>query len=172
MKPERLIEGSDGDVILIIKGRKFWAHKDILKARSSVFDQELRESVTDVIYAPDCNPEAFKEFLLYLYYGKEPEFSHKRVYDLFLVADFYGVRELREECLEFIIKNISMDEIYDVLYLSVECNDPTIMNHANNFISAHTIETITKKRWLQFLRDYPVQANEIYVKALQNNVCK
>lgn len=176
MNLECLIEGNAGDVILSMKGRKFWVHKDILKAHSpafkSLFDKELSEHDKDTIECPDYDPEAFKQLLLFLYYGKFPELSDRRVYDLFLVANFYGVQELREKCLEFIIKNISMDTFYDVLYLSVRCSDPKIVNHVNNFISAHTMEIISNERWLAFLRDYPLEANELYVKALKNNASK
>jgi len=75
-----LEDGNFSDITFVVKGETFKAHSQILAARSAVFQAELssgmRESLTKEVIVTDCEPQAFKAMLRFLY---SDEFGHMEV---------------------------------------------------------------------------------------------
>jgi hypothetical protein len=66
-----LEDGKFSDVLFVVEGERFKAHRSILAARSEVFDCQLRgsmrEATEDEIVVEQCDPATFKALLLFLY---------------------------------------------------------------------------------------------------------
>ena len=159
------------DVIIEVKERQFKVHKAILTARSSVFDamftHRLTESNTGLVPIEDCEPNIFEEFLFFLYTGKIQQLSIENVCELYYVADKYQVSELKEECVNFLKKSLTIESICDAICLSTKCNEKDLLDLAIDFFARNMEEILVTVKWQLFLKENPIEANELTIKALR-----
>ena len=110
-----------------MKGQEFPAHKLILKARSPVFASMFRsdanEKRSNVVDIDDCDPSIFSDFLYFLYGGsieyhsRDNDENLSKACNLFTLADKYNVGELRSQCWEFMINNLSPENFSEIMSL-------------------------------------------------------
>lgn len=154
-----------------VKDREFNVHKAILTARSSVFDgmfsHDLSEANSGIVPIEDCDPDVFEQFLFFLYTGRPQHLSTDNACDLYYVADKYDIAELKEEIVSFLKKSLSIETICDVICLSTKCNETELLDLAINFFARNMEEIIVTVKWLIFLKENPIEANELTIKALK-----
>lgn len=128
----------DSDIILNVGGIKYAAHKVIIKARSSVFRAMLEHDMTEknegAVNIPDCDPHIFPDFLLYLYTGQLDDISKENVFQLYYMSDKYDVKELKLNCVDYIVNNLSIDIICDVVALATKHSERDMLEHAIHFL--------------------------------------
>ena len=116
-------ESRNADITLVVGGEKIKAHKSILVARSTYFqnlfdpNSNWKESRADEIVL-DEDPVAFKEALKFLYSGMPDEKLKKSAIEVFPIADKYCLDELKEFCLPAIRENLSANNVVAVLQLA------------------------------------------------------
>ena len=108
------------DVNFIIGGREFPAHKLILATRSEVFDamfkHHMKENSTNQIKIEDIQPEVFQELLRFIYTGRVSTATMETMAaGLFIAADKYLLNELKHECENYLLHDMSPDNCIELL---------------------------------------------------------
>lgn len=163
----------DSDVILRVGDQQYPAHKVIIRNRSSVFramlDHDMTEKKEGIVDIEDCDPYIFRDFLLYLYSGKLDNISNENVFELYYISDKYDVNQLKLDCVDYIENCLNIDIICDVIALAIKHSEQNLLKHATEFFMENAEEIFITMQWQKFLKENPVQANELIIKAFKND---
>lgn len=163
-----MMSGDHSDTIVRVKGKEFRLHKNILGARNPFFDSmfksDMKENITGVVSIDDCEPQTFYSFINFIYTGKF-HVSEGNVCHLYVLADKYQENQLKEECLEFMMNSMDIDTFFDFVALALKRNEKKLLLSATGFFCTKVKQIIRCAEWETFLREYPTQANELYIKA-------
>lgn len=166
---ELLLSGSNSDVIIEVKHKKFNCHRCILGARSPVFaamlDHDMKEKTSGVLTIEDVEPDVFQEFLLYLYSGNDNLLSWKNFPELYKLADKYGVEDLKNVITNDIKENINKENFIEFFKLSRLPNDSKLSQVVIQFFVDKSIEIVRREDWMTCLSENPVECN-VLIKAL------
>lgn len=158
------------DAVLKVDDREFKVHKVILVARSpvfaSMFEHDMAEKKDNEVDIPDCTAESFEVFLHYLYSGSVETLSSSNVYNVYYAADKYRVDDLKEKCVKYMIKNISVETFCDVIALSLHHSESKLQKRATEFFCQNIKKIIKTVQWQKYMDENSTQANEILIKAL------
>lgn len=161
----------NSDITIKVKYREFKAHKAILRTRSSVFDTmlSLDESATtnDVISIDDCEPDIFDKILFFIYTGKLENVSSDNLFELYYMAERYAVKDLKNECVYFFKKSLSIETICDMLCLSTKYSETELLQSALRFFAMNLEEVVNTQQWRLLLKENPIKANDLYISALK-----
>lgn len=172
---ELYLSGPNYDLTLKVAGKKFRAHRNILMARSKVFQAMLShdslEKKSGVVHIPDCGPKAMEQFLFYIYSGKVHNLNQDCMLGLYYAADKYDVALLKENCAEFIKKSLSPSNISDVIQFALDHNDAGMLQFATEYFVDHTSEILPTVEWMRFMKLNFIAANELLIKASKKWDC-
>lgn len=178
------------DVTLKVSGTNILAHSTILEARSPVLATVLekhskkkseegkkkkkkeKKNETDVIEIENCDPETFREFLLYLYSGRAENLSQMNAFELCAIAHKFDVPQLKEACISSILDNLSVDNVLEALTLANELGDTNSKGKIQKFFNESSVEILCTSRWDSFLKENAELANELLRKMAQNEKAK
>lgn len=167
---ELLHSGKHSDVTLTVQDKEFNAHRVILGIRSPVFsammEHETKEKATGVVNIPDCNPDPFIDFLHFLYTGSTKKLNADNVLDLYTIADKYQVPELCKICVNYMKRSITLQNFCDILTLSLRHHERELTDVATKFFLKNSTEIAVTVNWSLFVKENPVVANELFLKAL------
>lgn len=94
-------------------GRKLYAHKFILSARSPVFSvmltSDMKEKHENSVKIENIRYEALEEILRFMYSGKVKKLNHEIVSDVLFAADYYQISHLKDVCKEFLLKKLNIE---------------------------------------------------------------
>ncbi|XP_057319116.1 speckle-type POZ protein-like isoform X2 [Microplitis mediator] len=108
----------NSDVILVVGGEKFKAHKFILSTRSPVFfamfTHEMKEKRDSEVAIPDIEPEIFRKMLEFIYTDEINNLDTDAAdlleaadkYQLLKLKNLHNANQLLEFIFEFVIRNI------------------------------------------------------------------
>lgn len=138
----KLLEaGNNSDVTFFVDGEKIKAHKTVLLARSAyfttMFNSDMRETASGEIEVPDVDPDAFRGLLEYLYGGVRPKSMDKIAMNLFVIADKYGLMNLRDICESSIISNLGAGTVVDALVLADKYDREELLSRAKVVFKAN-----------------------------------
>ncbi|KAF2359514.1 BTB/POZ domain [Trinorchestia longiramus] len=114
------------DVVLVVDGQKFYAHRVILASRSNYFRAMmfggLQESHQAEVEIKDANLTAFKILLKYIYKGYIALHNEKEetVHEILALSHQYGFEELEGAVCEYLKETLSVNNfciIYDLALL-------------------------------------------------------
>lgn len=158
------------DLTLKVDDREFKVHRNVLIVRSPVFasmlQHDTKENATGVVDIPDCSVKAFEVFLSYIYSGSVDTISSENVFDLYYAADKYQINDLKYECVEFMESNLSIENFCVVMTLSLQHSESYLLKKATEFFCDNVKIIIKTVQWQNYVKEYPVQANELYIKAI------
>lgn len=147
------------------------AHKTVLGARSPVlaamFKNDTQEKKTGIVNIPDCDPEAFEVFLLYLYSGII-DFEKCNICELYRISDKYDVSELKIMCADFMSKNISIENFCDIVIVGEQFDEDELLIEAQDFFNENFQEIVSSKSWESFLGKYFRIANNLLIAMAPN----
>lgn len=106
------------DVILLVDGKEFAAHRNILASCSSFFRALFTNGMSDTTKSPVKIPEVNStlfEVLLDYAYTHEANITTKNVETILPLADRFGVSGLLNICCNFLEENICYDNSIDIL---------------------------------------------------------
>lgn len=148
-----LVSGENSDVTLYVKEEKHLVHRTILSARSPVFaamfKNDTLEKKTGVVKISDCDPEAFGEFLSFLYSG-EVKFNKCNICDLYRISDKYNVPKLKSICVNFMPEHLSVDNFCEMLILSHQFQETELLAHIQNFFNKNFEKIVLSDSWELF----------------------
>lgn len=169
------ISKENSDVTLNVKEKTCMAHKTVLGARSPVlaamFKNDTQEKKTGIVNIPDCDPDVFNVFLLYLYSGIIDFENCNNICELYKISDKYDVSELKVICTDFMSKNISVDNFCDIMIIGEQFDEDKLLTEAQDFFNENFEEIVSSKSWESFLGKYFRIANNL-LKAMAANIKK
>lgn len=157
------------DVTIKVKDKAFKLHRSVLAARnpyfSSMFSTDMKEKTTGIVSIDDCEPGIFHYFINFVYTGKTT-LSCDNVCALYEMTDKYQEDQLKAECLCYMKNKISVDSFCDFVVLALKHDEKELLQIATNLFCRKIKEIIQSVKWQIFMREYPTQANELHIKAL------
>ena len=120
------------------------AHKIVLSICSPVFfamfNGELSEK-SDSIDLPDCEYEGVLEMLRYMYSG-EVKFNESNVMQVLYVAKKYILPSLAEECVDFLIRNLDVANVFCLLSYAEQYDEKCLVDRCWELIDRETGEAV------------------------------
>lgn len=168
-----LLEGENHDLILKVGNTEFRAHRDILRARSKVFESMLSHNTMEknsgIVDVPDCDPQAMELFLSYMYCGKVETLNQSNMFELYYIADKYEMLALKEECSEFIKKSLSTTNTCKAIQLALSHNDYNLLNYAKGYFESNMTDIMRTDDWQCFLKNNFTLGNELVIKCVEKH---
>lgn len=159
------------DTTLHVADKEYKAHRAILIAGSSVFaamfQHETSEKQTGVITIPDCDPESFENFLEFLYTGKLEKPSLRNALHLYETSEKYNVHELKAFCTEYLMQNLTVEILCDVVVLADKYDEENLLSAAQKFFNESCSEILDTSDW-----DSLVKNNYRLSKKLLKEMCR
>jgi speckle-type POZ protein len=149
------------DVKFNIGGREFPAHKNILSARSqyfaAMFQHPMKEQSTNQVKIEDIEPEVFDQLLRFIYTGRVPlDKLQTTAAGLFIVADKYLMDELKMECENYLLSQMSPDNCV-VLLLHGDLQNPTeYLKKAAKFFRRNSSQVMATDKWKKMILENAV----------------
>ncbi|XP_021000324.2 uncharacterized protein [Parasteatoda tepidariorum] len=135
------------DVTLDVSGVEIKSHRNILQARSPVFDRmfnyDTSESARNIIVIPDIRAEIMNDLLLYLYSGATKTHDFDDACDLYYAADKYEVLSLRDACKRDLLVHLKVDNACQMLSLANRHGDESFKENILKFIKEN-FKTVVK----------------------------
>ena len=165
------LEGYDHDLILKVDDREFRVHKNVLKARSRVFKSMLSYDMVEknngVVNIPDCDQQSMEQFLIYVYSGKVESIDQSNMIGLYYISDKYEMKDLKEECSNFIKKSLCTTNVCEVIQLAMNHSDSHLLDSATKYFTNDMLDILRTVEWQIFLKNNSTVANELLIKSCE-----
>ena len=159
------------DVKLMVNGKNFHAHKNILAARCSVFatmfKQEMTGNINNTIEINDIDHEVFEEVLRYIYTGETSTLTDEIAMKLLVAADKYKLNRLKIICKVFIDKDLTTDNVTNILIFA-DANSMTLLKQkALKFMTANMKDVIKTNGYKSMVKSHPNLIRECCIAMTQ-----
>ncbi|XP_065219304.1 speckle-type POZ protein B-like [Planococcus citri] len=141
------------DVMLLVNGKNYWAHRVILAARSEVFatmfkntehgdkkHKKIRIDITDI------DADVMDEVLRYIYTGK-CQISDELADRLYAAADAYKLNGLKTIILQSMVDTLSIESAAHVLILADKHHEKDLKSKVIDFIVENSIQVLNTTEW-------------------------
>lgn len=157
---EAFVQQNNCDVQFEFKDQHIGGHISILVARSPVFaamfQHEMKESKTGKVVIEDVEPHIFQELLYYIYSGRVSEpLTETTAQPLFLAADKYGMDDLKEECSNFMLTCIRVENVINLMAWAHLHTIDKVKNAALSFAALNGKEICALDDWMELAKNYP-----------------
>lgn len=129
----------------------------ILEKRSSVFaamfKHDTKENETGEISIVDIDKSTMEDLLEYIYTGDIKQLRMEKALSLYGAADKYDINNVKEICSEFIVRNLSVDSVCDVIKFSKLYQVEKIECPAKEYFKKNVREVIKTDKWLTFAKE-------------------
>ena len=146
------------DVEIKCGGKVFFAHRNVLTARSAVyaemFQNDLPGTYARQLYVKDVRCDTFEKFLIFLYSGKVEFESITTATELYELAEKYDVFLLKQRCFHFMTDNITNHSVIQILIFADKVQDKDLMNYAVDFVLTDEI-FLKSDEWFDFTVENP-----------------
>ena len=163
------------DVILSVAGYEFKVHKAILSVRSPVFaamfKHDMKERNTGIVKIDDVSQDVMEEVLRFVYTGKVLNID-KMADDLLTAADKYQLDRLKAMCEKSLRKNLSIENVSEVLILADFHNADQLKLQTIEFINTHGIDVIETEGFKTMMDTNPGLIAEEFVASLMDRKLK
>lgn len=120
----------------------------------------MEEKLTGRVNISDCDPEAFKVFLIFLYSGSV-DFTKCNICELYKITDKYDVSELKLMCKDFITKNLSLKNFCEILVLCDQFNDAELLIEIQSYFRENFAKVVSSENWELLLENNFRPANNL-----------
>ncbi|KAL4708062.1 hypothetical protein ACJJTC_009841 [Scirpophaga incertulas] len=134
-----LVSDEWSDCCFTINGREFKAHKLILGISSPVFEAMFYGPLSSdiLIEITDIEPEIFQLLLNYIYTDNVEISSIDQAFQLLYASRKYILEHLTNVCIDYILANISVDNVIDVLNYPEYLQEPQLTSYALKLFCEH-----------------------------------
>ncbi|KAG8195422.1 hypothetical protein JTE90_013879 [Oedothorax gibbosus] len=147
------------DFTLRVGDEEFKAHKNILCARSSVFNTmlncEMEEKLTNCVKITEFDPPTVTKMLDYIYCGQVEDLTPEVALQLYSAAEKYNLQDLKDICAEYLSTNLSVDNFCDVLILAKLHNGEGLMKATKVFFRVNTAVIKKNEKWISLSKINP-----------------
>lgn len=157
-----------GDIVFKLGDQLIRAHKAILASRSSVFaamfESEMKEQTTNMVLVEDIQSEVFDELLRYIYTDKVNSLDSMS-FELYAAADKYDLQGLVSLCRTYLLRNLSADNVLEMLVCADQRGDNDMKSRALNFLGDNrsaALEVTKTAGWNQLLSTHPHLVTEAF----------
>ncbi|KAJ8675236.1 hypothetical protein QAD02_011022 [Eretmocerus hayati] len=142
----KLIDNDEfSDVIITTSDHKLHAHKSILANKSSVFasmfNNNIENDAKKVINVEGFNYNVMREVLRFMYTGRVINLEGIAT-KLLGAADKYSVVGLKKLCENYLIENISAQNVLECLNFASLYNAPILRSHSMSFFKSNVKKTV------------------------------
>ena len=126
------------------------AHKYVLATASPVFFAMLYGDLaenTNIIDVKDCDPESFTEFLRFVYCD-QANLNSSNVLGVLYVAKKYILPVLVKQCVSFLMENIAIDNVLEVLHCARYFSEEKLERHCWSLVSRKTYDIVNSEAFL------------------------
>ncbi|XP_053431960.1 BTB/POZ domain-containing protein 19 isoform X4 [Nycticebus coucang] len=132
--------------------QEIFAHRCLLACRCSFFQRLLGSEPASRVESPvvlsTVPAEAFLAVLEFLYTNSVKLYRHS-VLEVLTAAVEYGLEELRELCLEFVVKVLDVELVCEALQVAVTFGLGPLQEYCIAFIEAHSQEALRTRGFLE-----------------------
>lgn len=157
--------GKFADCTITCEGREFRCHKNILSARSQVFDamfsHDMEENKNGKVDIIDLDADTVYDMIAYIYSEKVPDLEVKAA-GLLSAAEKYDLQELKNMCEVSLCESIAMENVLDLLVLADLHRATSVRTLALKFIVDNSREVTAQSGWRDKLRNYPDIMGDIF----------
>lgn len=140
-----------------VDGKSIAAHRMILEARSSVFaamfNQGTTENKTGEVSIIDVDLNTMYYILMYMYTGDIGNPTTENVLSLYTAAEKYDIKDIKDICSDFIISNLSVDWVCDVIKFAELYQDAEIGRHAREYFKENARKVLNTEKWKNFAKE-------------------
>ncbi|XP_006899063.1 PREDICTED: BTB/POZ domain-containing protein 19 [Elephantulus edwardii] len=132
--------------------QEVFAHRCLLACRCNFFQRLLSvepgPGAPGPVVLSTVPTEAFLAVLEFLY-TNSVKLHHHSVLEVLTAAVEYGLEELRELCLEFVVKVLDVELVCEALQVAVTFGLGPLQEHCMTFIEAHSQEVLGTRGFLE-----------------------
>ena len=152
------------DITLVVNGNEYYAHKFILAAHSSVFTAMLENESMDKMTTIVLNGigDIFEQVLQYIYMGRISTDTVEAAAELAVFADKYDINKLRIMCAVYIDKNLTNDNVTDVLIVADVRHSISLKLQAIKFINVHMTNVMDTDGYKSMCKSHPHIAQQFF----------
>ncbi|GBM90495.1 Speckle-type POZ protein, partial [Araneus ventricosus] len=138
----------------------FFVHKIVLCARSPVFlamfTDDLKEKRNECIEIEDIMDDILEKFIFFLYTDSFDDLEWEAVIGLYYAADKYHVERLKLLCCSYLLKNVDVDNVCELLMLADKHHDSDFKRRVEDFILQNDERIFSSSIWKQFVYEQPL----------------
>jgi len=155
------------DVLVIVEGKEFKCHKNILSARSEVFKNMLShdtiESIRNEIIIEETNSEAVEDMIKFIYSGEIPDDPKKLTTELLQIADMHQLQPLLEACLKNLIESLDVPSCISTFILvdRYQQQNRDLREIVIEFIKCKATEVVEEEDCDELVCSHPALAKEL-----------
>ena len=146
------------DVTFRCQNREIKAHSLIVASGSPVlaamFKNDFKEKQEGIAVIKDIEADVFEKLLYFIYTG-EVDFQFKEIHALMVAADMYNVATLKEECEQYLSRNVTLEEATNYLILSHLHGAKKLYEATLNFMQQHAETICSRPDWMSLIKNYP-----------------
>lgn len=140
-----------------VDGKNIGAHRMILEARSSVFaamfNHDTKENKTGEVSIIDVDKSTMETILIHMYTGDIDNPTTENVLHLYAAAEKYDIKDIKEICSEFIIRNLSVEWVCDVIKFAELYQEEEIGRSAREFFKENARKVLKTEKWKTFAKE-------------------
>ena len=154
-------EGSLCDVTVVVEGREFSAHRNVLAASSpyfqNMFTSDMREKTESKVTIEALTSSVMEDLLSFLYTGAVEIASESRARDLLFAADYLVVPRLNKMAGEFLLKNLSVSTCVSVHKLALTTRNEMLRDGTLSFINKNFVLVAKSEEFLNLSADEVIE---------------
>ncbi|KAF8777735.1 Speckle-type POZ protein like [Argiope bruennichi] len=148
---------STSDIVIKTPSSSFPAHKTVLFASSSTFKDMftrtcLKSKSADFFEIEDLEDCIVSRMLLFLYTDSLEDIEWDIAVKLYHAADMFQIQRLKFGCSCFLLKNLRVSSVVDLLMLSHEKRDVKLKAAVEDYISLYDEEVFGSDEWSAFCK--------------------
>ena len=141
-------------------GQCIGAHTNVLVAKSPVFaamfQHEMKESKTGRIAIKDIEADVFQQLLYFIYSGRtKTPLTEDNVQPLYVAADKYDVKDLRDNCILYMMYSIRVDNAMAIIIFAYSYSIEELKKAAIEFARFNTSEVSEQDNFADLIKNYP-----------------
>ncbi|KAH9363563.1 hypothetical protein HPB48_005904 [Haemaphysalis longicornis] len=164
-----LIEGNLNqkfrDVVIVVDGQQFHAHKAVLAAASpvfaTVFQHDSATNGSTRVDVTDTDHTVFRQVLLFMYTGRVVNIDAMAA-DLLVAADRFSLGHLKSMCEMSLLSHLSVSTAAELLVFADTHGAQDLKRHVIEFIVANATEVMNTSGWKTMARQKPHLVVEIF----------
>lgn len=150
-------KGKRTDFVLKIGDESICTHRMILETRSPVFaamlNYDTHENQTGEVSIKDMDKSAIDAILLYIYSGDIDKLMTENVISIYAAAEKYDIKNVKEMCVKFMLRNLSVEWVCDVIKFAYLYNEAEVSECVRQYFKKNSVKILQSEEWKAFIKE-------------------